>query len=1099
MDGTLLVSGGQDGTIKLWEAAPASGSPGRLLATLQGHTGGVEDVALSTDGTLLASGGLDGTVKLWAVVPASGTAPHPEGTGYRIPAGRLLATLQGHSSGAWGVALSGDGRLVASGSQDGAVRLWETESGRLLATLRGHTGLLWSVALSGDGLLAASGSQDGTIKLWEAAPASGSPGRLLATLQGHTGGVKGVALSADGHIAASGGYDGTIKLWEARSGSFLRILRRDRRYERLDISGLTGVSAAQRMALLLLGAVEQEAAHATQITPARESHPLPTAPAMVSAPVSMPAQPPDGANAHTRSLTNLPPARTTFVGRAGDVASLTQALDPTTRTGARLLTLSGMAGCGKTRLALAVADAVLDAYNDGVWLVELAPLPSSAVADLTMVVAATLAVLGLHEQPGKAPVDTLIAHLQPRRLLLVLDNCEHVVAACALLATRLLGGCADLQILTTSQQPLGTEDETVWPVTTLAAPSLLEGAATPEVLNLLRKSEAVQLFVERAQAVLPEFDLSPATAAGVVAICRRLDGLPLAIELAAARLNVLPVAEILTRLDDRFRLLRRGGRMTVDRHQTLQATMDWSYGLLDLAEQAVLRRLAVFAGGWEVVAAEAVIGDGEGVTAETVLDVLDELLDRSLVYVQQGHGTPRYGMLETVRQYGLQQLERVGETAAVRVRHLRWCAMLAEQAAPALQGPEQALWLGRLDREHDNLRAAMQWALERGLSSLGLRVAAGLWQFWRSRSHLSEGRRWLAALLALAADDDDATSMALRATALEGAAWLTEDEHDFTQANTLFAQSSALRRALGLDEPQTGLLINAAMEARAGGNYARATTLLKESLARHRALGNRDSIKRGGLGLSLSRLALVLGEQGEYAGATALYEECLALHRGLEDWEGIGNALLGLGDVARDQGDTARVHVYCEETLTLFRDLGHTWVGFSLNNLAQATYLEGDLELAVTRAEESAALFRDLQAGPSLAEVLITLGRIRGAQSELVAAQAHLAEALMLAWEKGPRFVVAAGLEELGVQAVREGQAPHGVHLLGGAARLRQGMGAPVRPADRSALEGALAVARASLGATAFTDAWATGQTLPLEQIVARALAGPEDIGVKAL
>jgi tetratricopeptide (TPR) repeat protein len=299
----------------------------------------------------------------------------------------------------------------------------------------------------------------------------------------------------------------------------------------------------------------------------------------------------------------------------------------------------------------------------------------------------------------------------------------------------------------------------------------------------------------------------------------------------------------------------------------------------------------------------------------------------------------------------------------------------------------------------------------------------------------------------------------------------------------LFAQSGALRHALGQDESTTGLLINEALEARAGGDYAQATALLEESLARHRALGNRESIKRGGLGLSLSRLALVLAEQVEYSQATALYEECVALHRELGDREGMGYALLGLGDIARDQGDTGRVAEYCEESPAHFRDLGHTLVGFSLNNLALAAYLDGDLALAASRAQESEALFRGLQAEPNLAEVLVTVGRIKGAQGEAAAAVASLSEALTLAWAKGPRWVVAAALEELAVQAVRQGHVQHGVHLLAAVARLRQVMGAPVRPADRPALESALAAARRAMGATAHAEAWAAGEALPLEQI----------------
>jgi non-specific serine/threonine protein kinase len=664
-----------------------------------------------------------------------------------------------------------------------------------------------------------------------------------------------------------------------------------------------------------------------------------------------------------------------------------------------------------------------------------------------------------------------------------------MAAACAALASQLLAACADLRILATSQLALGTAEEAVWQVAPLAVPATVGSVPTETELRRLEQSDAVKLFIERAQAMRPGFALDAGSAAGVVAICRQLDGLPLAIELAAARLGVLPVKEILARLNDRFRLLRRGGRTATGRHQALQTTLDWSYGLLQAAEQALLRRLAVFAGGWELAAAELVCAGNE-VAQDATLTLLDELLERSLVYVYDTGGVPRYGMLETVRQYGLQQLERVGEVGQLRDQHLSWYVRLAEQAAPALLGPEQAAWLARLEREHDNMRAALQWALDRGMSAHGLELAAGLWQFWRShRLHLGEGRRWLAAVLALPADKDDPTVMALRAMALEGAAWLAEDEHDFAQASAWFAESSAARHALGQDERTTRLVINEAMEARARGDYARATQLLEESLASHRTLGNRESITRGGVGLSLSRLALVLAEQGEYTRATALYEECVALHRELGDREGMAYALLGLADIARDQGDTERMGAYCGESLAIFRELGHTLVGFALNNLALAAYLDGDLALAGRRAEESEAFFRQLQAEPNLAEVLITVGRVRGAQGDAEAAQAALAEALSLAWGKGPRWVVAAALEELGMQAVRQGQELHGILLLSGAAALRQAMGTPVRPADRHTLEDALAATRATLGSLSFADAWATGQTLLTEQIVARVIA----------
>ncbi len=805
-DGALVVSGSEDGAVTLWDAARS-----RPLATLRGHAGMVYRVALSEDGALAASAGQDGTVRLWD-------------TGSR----RLLAALEGHAGPVMGVAISGDGRFVASGGIDGMVRLWGVPDGRALGTVRGHEGGVASVALSENGALGVSGGYDGTIRLWDA-----RNGQSLATLQGHTALVQAVALSEDGRLAASGGLDGTVKLWDTTSGVLLRALRPDRPYERMDITGLSGVTEAQRAALTALGAVERAPASpalSAAIPPAE-----PPAAVLLAVPDPAPTPEPAAARQSTRPPTNLPPDRSSFVGREADLAALARALDPAAPAGARLVTLSGVAGSGKTRLALTVAETVRDRYDDGVWLVELAPLPADPSPDPTAVAAAMLASLGLREQPGQEASDTLVAHLQARRPLLALDNCEHLTAACAALVARLLGACPHLRILATSQRPLGLAEETVWPVATLASPPPVDGAPTPADLRRLEQADAVRLFVERARAVRPGFALDAGNAASVVEICRRLDGLPLAIELAAARLHVLSVDEVRARLDDRFRLLRRGGR-AADRRQALQATLDWSYSLLEGAERTLLRRLAVFAGGWELAAAEAICAGGE-VTGEAVLELLDELLDRSLVYVYDAGGEPRYGLLETVRQYGAQQLERAGETEGVRGRHLAWCATLAERAAPALQGPEQAVWLARLGHEGDNLRAALRWALDRGLSTLGLRVAGGLGKFWLRAGHQREGRRWLAAFLALAPIPDDAAAPEARATALEAAAGLAEDAHDFTEATALFAQSEALRRTLGQDEHLAAGLINAGMETRARGDYVRATALLEEGLAQYRRPG----------------------------------------------------------------------------------------------------------------------------------------------------------------------------------------------------------------------------------------------------------------------
>jgi predicted ATPase/DNA-binding XRE family transcriptional regulator len=526
----------------------------------------------------------------------------------------------------------------------------------------------------------------------------------------------------------------------------------------------------------------------------------------------------DGVEGEPR--TNLPPERTPLIGREADARTILETLESTAQSERRLLTLAGVAGAGKSRLALSVSQKAVDTFRDGVWLVDLAQLPPSHDADPAPVLTATLGALGLREHPGETPIDTLVNHVGARQLLLVLDGCEQVAPACAAFATRLVSSCAEVRILATSQRSLDAPYETVFGVTTLDVPVAVPSPPTATDLELLRQSGAVQLFLERAKAVQPGFVLSAETASSIATICRQLDGLPLAIELAAARLNVQPLEDLVTGEKKGFRLLHDGGRAVIERHQTLQETMDWSYGLLDPAEQAVMRRLAVFSGGWDLAAAEAVCA-GDLVKPEAVLEILDKLLDWSLVYAHVVDGLMRYGVLETIRQYGLRELERAGETIAVRDRHLSWYAKLAEQASAALVTRDQVSWMERLGREHDNLRAAMQWALDRGPSALGLLIAEGLWQFWRRRGRLSEGRRWLAAFLSRAPDDeiDTASRVTVRASALEGAAWLAEDQHEFDQASVLFAQSNALLRTLGQDEHMSSLLLKAALQARAGGTH----------------------------------------------------------------------------------------------------------------------------------------------------------------------------------------------------------------------------------------------------------------------------------------
>ena len=439
----------------------------------------------------------------------------------------------------------------------------------------------------------------------------------------------------------------------------------------------------------------------------------------------------------------------------------------------RLVTLTGPGGTGKTRLALQAAAEVLEAHPDGVWLVELA-----ALADPALVPQAVAAAVGVREEPGRPLPATLTDALRPKRLLLVLDNCEHLLDACARLADALLRACPHVRVLATSREALGLAGETAWRVPSLTVPDVADTQHAPDVADVARYA-AVRLFADRAAAVQPEFVLTDENAAAVAQICARLDGIPLAIELAAARVRVLPPRQLLERLDDRFRILTGGSRTALERHQTLRAAVDWSYDLLTEPERALFARLAVFAGGWTLEAAEQV-GAGEGIESPEVLDLLTRLADQSLVVAQeQPDGTARYRLLESLRQYGRDKLAARAEAPAVRDRHLAHFLALAERADPGLYGPDAPAWIERLEVEHDNLRAALDWALGpaagQGQAARGLRLAGALEYFWFLRVHRREG---LARLQQALAHTDDAPSAA-RAQALYSAgalattAWAT--------------------------------------------------------------------------------------------------------------------------------------------------------------------------------------------------------------------------------------------------------------------------------------------------------------------------------------
>ncbi len=772
----------------------------------------------------------------------------------------------------------------------------------------------------------------------------------------------------------------------------------------------------------------------------------------------------------------LPTMLTPLIGRARLEAAVVRLLG---QAETRLLTLTGPGGVGKTRLALAVAAAVQDSYADGVIFVDLA-----ALHDATLVAATVARALGLREAGAQSWRDLLLAYLRTKQLLLVLDNFEQVVDA-ALLVAELVAGCPRLVTLVTSRMPLWVHAEHQFPVPPLETPP--PGQHTD--VDAVAAYAATQLFVVRARAVAPAFALSVENAAAVAGLCQRLDGLPLAIELAAARVALLPPQALLRRVEHRLALLAGGARDVPARQQTMRATIAWSYSLLPPEEQGLFRSLGVFAGGCTIEAVERVCDPAHRLD---VVEGLSALIHKSMLYREDGgKNAPRLSLLETLRAYALEQLEATGEDEALRQAHAAYYLALAEAAAPRLRETETAVWLDRVAREHANLRAALTWAWERGQGALGLRLAVALWPFWLIRGYLSEGRLWLERLLAIDGGPSAAPG-AVRAEALTGAAWLAQPQHDYAASIPWLEESVALRHSLGLPDGLTDLLVHRALQARAQGDYARAVGLLEESVARHRAQGNRAGIASRGLGLALFRLGMVWREQGDLARAIPYYEECLALHHDLGEHEGIATALLGMGDIARDRGDSERVYAYCEESYAIFAELGDRWgMGVSLNNLALAAYGQGDLERAGALAERSLTLLRDLGSEPSIAEALLTLSRIAAARGDAARAAGALSESLSLVRVRGPQFLVPLALEALAALAASQEQALVAARLLGAAAGLRGAIGAAVPLVYRPAQEQTLAMVRAALDPATFTAAWTAGQAMPPEHAVAEALTFP--------
>ena len=734
---------------------------------------------------------------------------------------------------------------------------------------------------------------------------------------------------------------------------------------------------------------------------------------------------------------NLPVQRTVFIGREQEAGALRQLLS---REEARLITLTGPGGIGKTRLALHVAGELAGAFPGGVCFVPLA-----AVADAALVASTIAQAVGVRESGSQSPQESLNEYVSglDQPMLLLLDNFEHLAGAAPVIAQLLTIG-TKLKFLITSQAPLHVYGEHEFPVLPLALPDL---KAIPP-LEVLSRLPAIALFVERAQAVKREFALTRENAPVVAEICARLDGLPLAIELAAARIKLLSPPAMLSRLESRLSLLTGGARDLPTRQQTLRSTVDWSYGLLNPAEQTLFRRLAVFTGGCTLEGIEAVC-DTKGDLGLDILDGMASMVDKSLAQqVEQVDAETRFVMLSTIREYALERLAESDDEAATRRSHAAYYMVLAEEGAEdVVDHPE---WLDRFEIEHDNFRMALDYLIKANDADWGLRLGAALFRFWETREHLREGRDAMARLLAL---EGSTARPKLRARLLFAAAVLATEQGDYVSSRPLYEESLSTCLELS-DSRGVAVALNAlAVNARDHGDLGQATILLERCVAIWKDLGDSADMAR-----ALSNLANVMKLQREYARASSLYDECLTMFRKAGDGAGVAWTLNYQGDVARERADFESARSYCEQSLAAFRQLRDGWgIASTLSDLAGLSCDQGNDAEARRLYGETIKMFQEL-------------GHKRG---------------------------IARALEFLAASAAAQSKAEQSLHLAGAAAALRQRLGVPLTPAEQPRLEKALEFARRTLGSAAGVKAWMEGWEMPVEQAVQEALDSEAEPGLR--
>jgi predicted ATPase/class 3 adenylate cyclase len=798
--------------------------------------------------------------------------------------------------------------------------------------------------------------------------------------------------------------------------------------------------------------------------------------------VVAPDLPADFPRLNTLDITpnNLPLQLTTFIGREKEIATVKRLL-----ARARLVTLSGSGGSGKTRLAIEVAGEVQADFPHGVWLVELASL-----ADPLLITQAVASALGVREEENRPLLATVIDFLRERTLLLLLDNCEHLIEACASLAESLLHTCPKVRLLASSREALGINGEITFPVPSLSTPDM---RSLPP-LESLAQYEAVRLFVERAALALPGFILTADNAATVVEVCHRLDGIPLAIELAAARVRLLSVEQIAARLNDRFRLLTVGSRTALPRQQTLRALIDWSYDLLTEVERTLLRRLSVFAGGWSLTAAEAVaaeavvaeaavaeavVADGEQGTIAVgdVLDLLAQLVNKSLVIAKREQGTEtRYHLLETIRQYASEKLWAAEEGEMMRHRHLDTFMRLAEEAEEEVTGPDQVAWLNRLEEELDNLRAAVEWA-QKNNPVAGIRMIGALRRFFLVQGHLNEGIAWLSQLM----DQPQAIPRTpLRVKALAAAANLTVWRGDFIRSRALAEECLEIARELGDGEAEALAHHLLGSIGDLTGEHASGWSHLMQALALYRQMKNRQAI---------AELLVDAGSlSGDVAQRRTYLEEGLALGREQGDLFSIARALDYLGVLAMWQGKFEQARAKFEESIAIHRLFGTALPIDALQRLGVLALREGNYGQARRYLEEALSLSQNTGQQSSGAWAIAHLGYIALQQGDVAQARTRFTQAQHLFAKGGLKIGVVYALEGFATLAVQQGRPERAARLFAWADATRDAIHNTRRPVEQLEVDHELNAIRSQIDEAMVETAWAEGRAMTMEQAIAFAL-----------